>query len=380
MLRSFWVWFAFLTAGLSLSIARVDYEGNALAARLLAGALLLAAFFVAPLFRRRPKPMTAVLCLSALFATAAVWPLPEAETTPYTLLVFSLLAGKAVYRLPLRMAGLVGLFALAGAAAPGWMGLPSWPPAFLGMYAAAFAACSYVFGTLQRERDEAAARNEELLSEYRSLKRRLATNEEAARQEERTQVAREIHDSVGHKLTALLMQLEVQRMQASEETQPMLAGLKMLAKESLEETRGAVKLLNQQETGGLTAIVGLLRRLEAENFMRIQFTIRDGALTAPLSNPQSVAVYRSVQEALTNAMRHGHGREANVTFEAPGGGSVFRFEVTNPCKQGTTFAEGFGLRSMRERVEQAGGRIEAAAYHQEFVVRGTIPLRGENET
>lgn len=153
------------------------------------------------------------------------------------------------------------------------------------------------------------------------MKRRIVTNEKAARQEERTQIARDIHDSVGHKLTALLMQLEVLRMQADEQLAPRVTELKELARESLEETRSAVKSLKQPETGGLTAILNMIRKLEAEQFMRVHFTVQHGALSAPLRASQSFAVYRAVQEALTNLMKHSESKEAFITFEAPGAGS-----------------------------------------------------------
>lgn len=374
-MRSFWLWFAYLSGSLLLA---VTYEpgssGNELAWRIAFCALLLAAYFAAPLFRRRPKALTAVLSASALFAAAALWPGEGGGANPYPLLVFGLIVGKAAYRLPVVYAGIVGGMALAGAAAPLAAGRSDMPLPFLLLAAIGLGACLYAMSRLYRERDEAIARNEALLSEYRSVKRKLATDGEEARQEERAYVAREIHDSVGHKLTALLMQLELRRMEADEATKPMLEELKTLAKESLEETRGAVKTLKEDETGGLSSIMRLLRRLEAESFMRLEFTIKDGALTAPLAPRQSIAIYRAVQEALTNAMRHGSGREARITFEAPGGGSVFRFEVSNSVKQGAAFYEGFGLRAMRERIEESGGRLEARSYDGLFVVRGAYTL------
>ncbi|GIO94001.1 hypothetical protein J31TS3_52280 [Paenibacillus lactis] len=233
---------------------------------------------------------------------------------------------------------------------------------------------------MQRARyEETLARNEALLSEYRNMKRRLVTDEQLARREERAQVGRDIHDSVGHKLTALLMQLEMQRLQADHDTANVLQGLKVLAKESLEETRNAVKSLKQQETGGLAGIMGLLRRLEAERFMRVHLTARHGALTTPLSNSQSIAVYRAVQEAMTNAMKHGSTREVSILFEAPGGG-MFRFEVSNPY-QGfrSSFREGYGLQSMRERLESEGGSLEVVHYDNVFVVRGELLLNRETK-
>ncbi|MDF2835995.1 MAG: sensor histidine kinase [Paenibacillus sp.] len=374
-MRTFWLWLAFLTVALYLAVA---YEpaagGNELAWRMTFSALLLAAYFAVPLFRHRPKALTALLGISVAFAAAALWPGEGSGVNPYPLLVFGLIAGKAAYRLPGIHAAIVGAIALAGAAAPLAAGLPGLPPPFLLLLAAGLGSCLYASNRLLRERDEARARNEALLSEYRSVKRKLASGGEEARQEERAHVAREIHDSVGHKLTALLMQLELQRLEADEATKPMLEELKSLAKESLEETRGAVRTLKEDETGGLSSIMRLLRRLEAESFMRLEFTIKDGALTAPLAPRQSIAIYRAVQEALTNAMRHGVGREARITFEAPGGGSVFRFEVSNSVKQGVAFYEGFGLRGMRERIEESGGQLEARSYDGLFVVRGAYTL------
>ncbi|MOA57882.1 hypothetical protein D3C78_1821600 [compost metagenome] len=60
-------------------------------------------------------------------------------------------------------------------------------------------------------------------------------------------------------------------------------------------------------------------------------------------------------------------------FEVPGG-SVFRFEVMNRQKDSISFKEGFGLKSMRERLEQAGGKLEVITYDSCFIVRGTLLL------
>lgn len=372
-MRSFWFWLGWLSAALLLGVLWENAEGAELAGRMLFSALLLAAYFAAPLFKRRPASLTALMCAAAAFAAVALWP-SEGSNNPYPLLVFALLAGKAAFRLPGAYAAVVGAFALAGAAAPTLTRASGYPLIFLLLFATAFGVIAYLAGLLTKERDETAARGEVLLSEYRMMKRRLASSEEETRQDERAQVAREIHDSVGHKLTALMMQMEMHRLSADSESKEMLAGLKALAKESLEETRSAVKTLKEEESGGLSAIVRLLRKLEAESFMRIAFTVKDGALTAPLAPAQSIAIYRALQEALTNAMRHGSGREARISFEAPGGGSVFRFEVSNPVKQGGAFFEGFGLRGMRERIETTGGRLEVSSYTDEFIVRGTYTL------
>ncbi|MBW7461434.1 sensor histidine kinase, partial [Paenibacillus sepulcri] len=73
-------------------------------------------------------------------------------------------------------------------------------------------------------------------------------------------------------------------------------------------------------------------------------------------------------------------RDADILFEAPGGG-VFRFEIINTRKENKPFREGFGLRSMRERIESAGGQLDILAYEDRFIVRGTLSMvkKGEVE-
>ncbi|MDF2669168.1 MAG: sensor histidine kinase [Paenibacillus sp.] len=380
-MRSFWLWFSLLVVAWMGSFLHISPEADELIWPMLLSASFFAAFFLSPIFRDKPVALTIVLGAASLLAAGALWPWMGQPLNPYPLLVFSLLAGKAVYRLPPVYASIIGFLVLAGATAPALAGYPSFPLLFTGLYAVVFAIGMIVFSTLATNYEDTTARSEALLSEYRKLKRRHISDEEAARQEARAQVGRDIHDSVGHKLTALLMQLEVYRMQSDDETKNKLEVLKALAKESLEETRSAVRTLKQQEIGGLQAILGLIRRLEAESFIRIQFTVKDGALSAPLSNSQSIAVYRVIQEALTNAMRHSNVREAEIMFEAPGGGSVLRFEVVNRQKDNKPFMEGFGLQSMRERMEQAGGQLELVAYDSHFIVRGTLSMlnKGEEE-
>jgi signal transduction histidine kinase len=240
---------------------------------------------------------------------------------------------------------------------------------------AAVAAAGIAYMRSQVTISEATARYDALLSEYRKLKREARNHEEAARIEERTHIARRIHDSVGHKLTSLLMQLETFRMQADGEYKQIAEQMKRLAQDSLQETRSAVKALKEEEPGGMQALLRLIRNLEAESYMQVEFVVRHGALSVVLDNDQSAAVYRSIQEALTNAMRHGSSRKVNILLESPGG-SIFRFEVTNETSeyQDAPIREGFGLTAMRERVESAGGTLEIARQRNKFVVRGTFVL------
>lgn len=373
-MRSFWIWFLFLfLSWLCAFIPILQYENpGQLPWRLGSSAVFFTAFFISPLYRHKPAMLFVTLLVASLFSMISLWSTSMDSSSPYILLVYSILAGKAVYRLSAIYAACIGLVLVAGAMVQGVLGYSEFPRVFLILYSVILTVSLALFRTVFARNDESAVRYETLLSEYRNMKRRLITDEQQARQEERAQVGRDIHDSVGHKLTALLMQLEMHRLQADSETAEILKGLKALAKESLEETRNAVKSLKQQETSGLPAILGLLRRLESESFMRVTLTARHGALTVPLNNAQSIAVYRAVQEAMTNAMKHGSTREVHILFEAPGGG-LFRFEVSNPYnRKNDTYREGYGLKAMRERIEEAGGELQISQYDNQFIVRGTL--------
>lgn len=215
---------------------------------------------------------------------------------------------------------------------------------------------------------------EDLQSDYRNLKRQVVVNEKNVRQEERNQIAREIHDSVGHRLTALLMQLEVARLQTTDESSlEKITHLKSLAQASLAETRQAVKALKSEETTGLTAVIQLIRKLESESHLQVAFNIKAGALSFPLTNNQSVVLYRSVQEALTNMMRHSESREAEIEFSILGG-SFFRFQIINPLEEKVKIVEGFGLTAMRERLEQLNGTLNISQVEGKFILTGTFPM------
>lgn len=340
--------------------------------KVLLAAFFFTVFFLLPLADDHSKAQAGLILLLGLLAGAAAFPVGTAEPMYELLLVYSLLGGLAVFYLPGSYAAGLGVVLIVFAALGGMAVNVSF--FLLYILTAGSGLAMYKFMYMKEQR--LSQRNEVLFTEFRRMKRSLISGEQAVRREERTQIAREIHDSVGHKLTALLMQLEVFRIQHAPEKQEELQALKQLTNESLEETRSAVKSLKRDESAGLPAILLLIRKLEAESMVTIHFTIKERALTAPLSNVQSIAVYRGVQEAITNAMKHGSSNQISITFEAPAG-HIFRFIVSNPVKSGNFLKEGFGLSSMRERMEEAGGALKVETYQETFIVTGTLPLEQE---
>ncbi|QTM99070.1 sensor histidine kinase [Sediminibacillus dalangtanensis] len=375
---TFWLWFLLLAGLWGFALLQPQGAAGISPARWIGSALLFALYFLLPLFRRRAVAQAILLSSSGLVIMAVFWPLHTDSPNYFSLLLFAYLAGEAAYRLPGRHAF------ISGAVIGIWVVLPAFEEngqyfsfSFLFFYLAMLGLALSIFHRIHHEAEAVAARYDALLHEYRGLKRKAVSDEKLARQQERAQIGREIHDSVGHKLTNLLMQLEVARMEAGETKKERISLLKELAQESLDETRRAVKAWNEEEIGGIPAMIRLIRKLEAENFIRIQFSVKNRAFSARLTPEQAAAVYRAVQESLTNVMRHGPKREASITFESAGE-RIFRFEISNPILAGYRFEEGYGLTAMKERVQQAGGSLEILAFNSLFIVRGMFPLKKED--
>ncbi|MCQ6275022.1 sensor histidine kinase [Bacillus sp. V3B] len=228
---------------------------------------------------------------------------------------------------------------------------------------------------MSNERQEQKAVYEELLAEYRKLKRMNLEAESDARLQERTLIARDIHDSVGHRLTALIMKLEILSIQYSNSDYD---ELKSMAKESLEEIRKSVKALQTEENEGIATVVHLIRKLESESHIFVQFTMKQGILSVPFSNEKSVVLYRVIQEALTNAMRHSGAREVHVTLGKSATYDIL-FEISNTVFHPKPFTYGFGLTSMKNRIEEIKGTLEVYQTENRFIVLGTIPSEGGRE-
>ncbi|XEC95883.1 sensor histidine kinase [Paenibacillus tarimensis] len=353
---------------------------------LLGCALFFAFYFLSPLFRHRPailflflfSSLTTAVCTFSLLKPAA----GEMAGMLFLLLMISYLMGEAGYRLSLGWTLAFGAVASAAMLAAFYLenGVFGTGLTFAALYLAAFVAAIAAYHRERTENREGTVRFEALLDEYRKLKRYAKSSEDAARIEERTTITRQIHDSVGHKLTSLLMQLEMFRMNSTGEIQLQAEQMKRLAQESLDETRKAVKALKEAEPGGIPALLRLIRNLEAENYLQVEFSFRHGALSVALRNDQSIAVYRAIQEALTNAMRHGSSRKVSIRMESPGG-RIFRFEVVSDIRSGERepVREGFGLTSMRDRIEKAGGELDVTLSGGQFLVRGTFKLEDEKE-
>lgn len=202
---------------------------------------------------------------------------------------------------------------------------------------------------------------EQRLYESYELLRELASRRETAREEERKRIARELHDELGQQLTALRMGASALRMRFGRENPAVaeaIQNLLPLADTTMQVVRDVVASLRPAVLDA--GIVAALEWVTAE-FSRTSDAVCH--LCVPeeqvsLAEDGSIAVFRIVQEALTNIARHAHARHVFVTLE-----QVEDYCVLDIRDDGKGFdpvairRRSFGLAGMKERAMMLGGEI-----------------------
>jgi signal transduction histidine kinase len=214
----------------------------------------------------------------------------------------------------------------------------------------------------------------DLVSQLRAAQAGLA---ERARAEERNRIARELHDVIAHTLTVLLLHVSSARLAAEHDLADAaraLAEAERLGRESLAEVRMAVGMLRQDGNTGPTAPLPGVGDLSAlvERFQSAgaDVTLTIDGDTGRLPATTGLAVYRILQEALTNAVKHAPGSPTAVRLAVDA--NKVRLAVDSAAQPGT--GTGVGVVSMRERAESLGGSCRAGPGGRGWLVQAALPL------
>jgi len=206
---------------------------------------------------------------------------------------------------------------------------------------------------------------------------RIRAEAEAAVEQERGRIARDMHDVVAHSLAVVIAQADGARYAAASDPAVATAALGTIsttARSALADVRLLLTQLRHSESDGpqptLADLEGLYAQVRAAGV-----DLRVDVDPAPPGTPPAavqLAVYRILQEALTNALRHGGGGPVSVRHSWSA--DRVELEVRNGMPQGAPSAPGHGVIGMRERAQLVGGALTAAAHGPEFVVRATLPI------
>jgi signal transduction histidine kinase len=349
-----------------------DIEGSKL------GLSLFTLLWGLPLLARRRAPVAAATAVFLGFTVQAlVWP----HSVPYsffTFVIVMLAAGLYGYYLETVRARafgaavvLIAILVVVGRDPEGeWTNLISSVP---------IAVIAWLVGHVLHAN---ARRNAELRERAERLERERDAEARAAVAEERTRIAREMHDVVAHSLSVMVVQAEAAEEMLSrdpERARRPLAAVQETGRTALTELRRMLGVLREAEGGpdmapqpGLAGLSALAQQVREAG---LPVTVRVEGEPRPLSPTGDLQAYRIVQEALTNALKHAGPARAEV---------VVRYEPTEVVLEITDDGRGYdpatdggghGLIGMRERVAVCGGEMSAGRRPQGgFEVVARLPI------
>ncbi|TIC87734.1 sensor histidine kinase [Nocardioides sp. GY 10113] len=202
------------------------------------------------------------------------------------------------------------------------------------------------------------------------------------RNQERVALARELHDTVAHHVSAIAVQAQAGGVVAGsqpEKAAAVLAAIELEASRTLAEMRSMVRVLREEEAVAYSPQLGVadLPGLARDDAMPTVEVSLDGSLTR-LARAVDAALYRLAQESLTNAVRHAQGA-THVGIDVRRDGDAVRLRVSDDgqIQPGPAPQPGFGLLGMAERAQLLGGSLSAGPGPEGgWVVEAVLPLQG----
>jgi signal transduction histidine kinase len=235
---------------------------------------------------------------------------------------------------------------------------------------------AWAVGDQVRERRRRLA---DLVERARRAERDTQRERRLAAAEERTRIARDLHDSAAHAINVILVQAGAARLlqeRDPEAARGALATIEDVARETIGEIDQLVRALRDDDGDRLrpvelpTGLAALATLVERHRAAGLAVTLRVRGARRPLSPAVDQAAYRIVQEALTNATRHGLGSaEAVITY----GGRALGLAVANPAGPDEHARDGHGILGMRERAVLLGGTLETRCGGGTFRVVARLP-------
>ena len=243
-------------------------------------------------------------------------------------------------------------------------------------------AATLSFGRNRRSYRVQAEQSAALLEQYERVR---AEQRRADVLDERTRIAREIHDVLAHSLGALGIQIQAAKAVLTDQGDidravDVLSTAQRMAADGLTETRRAVHALRVDSLplgDELTGVVETHRQR-----YQVPVTFETVGAARPLPPDASLALLRTVQEALVNAAKHAPGEPIEVRLDYGQGDVtltvVNHLNAAQAVTHGPSSVGGYGLTGMRERLRLLNGTLLAGPRDAEWAVTAELPLASED--
>lgn len=218
--------------------------------------------------------------------------------------------------------------------------------------------CMHMVVSAQKGRAEVERMAAELASANRTLSVYAAQAEELAASRERNRLAREIHDSLGHYLTVVRVQLEAAMAlhdRGSEQAMESVRKAQAFVGEGLQEIRNSIAALRAAPLESRTLCEALLALVSECESTGMSVKMEVNGTERELSAPASLTLYRTAQEGLTNVRKHASGVKAQLKIDFRPQGVCLGVSDAGPGA--TSITGGFGLLGLRERAALLGGKL-----------------------
>ncbi len=202
---------------------------------------------------------------------------------------------------------------------------------------------------------------------------------------ERNRLAREIHDTLGHTLTGIIMGTDAGLAlfdTAPEETKKRMEAVAQSARDGLNDVRRSIKALRPDalEKAGLAeALETMIQNFQESTSVQVCYEQLAGPLI--FAQDEEDTLYRVMQEGMTNAVRHGHAMEIQIRLTRRD--DLLTMDIRDDGLGCEKVEAGFGLRHMKERLDLLGGsltwgnREEIETGQRGFYLIVSLPVRGE---
>jgi signal transduction histidine kinase len=339
-------------------------------------------------------PLTLLIALVPLLVGYYWWPSENPLQTPFVIFFFVMLVLIAwQYTFRTILAYVLGLTLYEG-----WVSSPltDWPLTvnlgWLILQAAMMLIVGYIIVRLvsiQREQRAALAEAyEQQAAATRRLQQNAVTLEELTISRERTRLARELHDTLAHSLSAVAVQLEAVRslwQVDPPQARRMLDEADEIVRRGLTEARRALQALRAsplQECGLILALEDLAETAAERCGASLELHL-PGQIDGSLSPAVEQGVYRIAQEALENIVRHAEARALVVRLEQKDHRLVLIVQDDGRgmagdgrASSGAGAEDRLGIRGMEERASMIGGRLQISTEEKRgTTVHLTVPLR-----